>query len=70
MTTGAPFNSVNQAVMEEVKPEADEYVQVVTNDGLPQLLRHKETGAPSDIWPTESFPDLLRRDANFYYSLP
>ena len=61
---------VNQAVVDELKPLADAYVQVITSEGLPQPLRHKETGEPYEMWPRDSFPGDFRRDMNYYYPSP
>ncbi len=61
---------VNQAVIDELRPLADEYVEVVTKEGLPQPLRHKETGEPYEVFPADRFPGVSRRDANSYYPSP
>jgi Domain of unknown function (DUF6473)/Sulfotransferase family len=61
---------VNQAVVDELSSEVDYCVEAITDEGLPQPLVYKDTGEPYEMWSADKFPNVPRRDANFYYPSP
>jgi len=67
---GAFPHFVNQEVIDEIRPHADRYVEVVTSRGMPQTLTDRKTGQPFDFWDKKAFSHLTNLRQNAYYPSP
>ena len=61
---------VDAQSIEALKPLADDYAEVAGAPGLPQQLRNRNTREPVVVWPEDRFPNVVRRDCNYYYPSP
>ena len=64
---------INETVLSQVKPDADHYVECVTDRGSPQPLFSRHTGEPITVDPTNDRPDLSHGEKwthNLYYPSP
>lgn len=61
---------VNRQVINQLRPYADMYLEVVGNPGLPQALHNCKTNDPILMWPEDKFPDVKLRCHNHYYPSP
>lgn len=61
---------INRDTIDAVKDLADNYVEVTSSRGLPQLLLDRNSGEAVELWGAEKFPNVVLRSHNHYYPSP